>query len=69
MDKFLDLLAESVIVSGIIALACIGAVVYLAVVGQPIPDVLVNICMIVVGFFFGGKVQQAQDNLADRLGR
>jgi len=69
MSKFWSLLEESVIVSGIIALGCVGAVIYLAVVGKPIPDVLVNICMIVVGFFFGGKVQQAQSRLADRLGR
>ena len=69
MNKFWDLLEESVIVSGIIALSCIGAVIYLSVTGQPVPDILVNICMVVVGFFFGGKVQQANTHLANTLRR
>ena len=69
MTRFLDLLEESVIVSGIIALSCIGAVIYLSVTGQPVPDILVNISMVVVGFFFGGKVQQANTRLANTLRR
>jgi len=69
MVRFLDLLEESVIVSGIIALSCIGAVIYLSVTGQPVPDILVNISMVVVGFFFGGKVQQANTRLANTLRR
>ena len=64
MPKFWELLEQSVLVSGIIALSCIGAVVYLSVTGKPVPDILVNIAMIVVGFFFGGKVQRASDNTA-----
>ena len=60
MERFWDLFAESVIVSALIALSCVGALIYLAVTGKPIPDILVNVTMIVVGFFFGGKVQQAQ---------
>lgn len=67
MSKFWELLEESVLVSGVIALSCIGAVVYLSVTGQPIPDILVNISMVVVGFFFGGKVQQAQNTLVNKM--
>jgi len=69
MSKFWELLEESVLVSGIIALSCIGAVVYLSITGKPIPDILVNISMTVIGFFFGGKVQQAQSNIASKIGR
>jgi hypothetical protein len=67
MAKFWELLEESVLVSGTIALSCVGSVVYLACSGKPIPDILVNITMIVVGFFFGGKVQQAQGVIAERM--
>ena len=67
MSKFWELLEESVLVSGVIALSCIGAVVYLSVTGKPVPDILVNISMVVVGFFFGGKVQQAQNTIANKM--
>jgi FtsH-binding integral membrane protein len=69
MEKFAELLEESVIVSGLIALMCIGSVCGLAVMSRPIPDVLINIAMIVVGFFFGGKVQQANTKLAGIISR
>jgi len=67
MNRFWELLEESVIVSGLIALSCVGCVIYLCVMGMPIPDILVNVTMIVVGFFFGGKVQQANNKLAAKL--
>jgi len=58
--KLLELLEESVIVSGMIALGTVSTILYLCIKGAPIPDVLINIGMIVIGFFFGGKVQAAQ---------
>lgn len=67
MAKFWELMEESVIVSGTIALSCVGSVVYLSCSGKLIPDILVNVTMIVVGFFFGGKVQQAQNVIASRM--
>jgi len=57
VNRFWDLLERSVIVSGFIALGVLGAVVYLSVVGQPIPDLLGNAALIIVGFFFGAKTQ------------
>jgi len=53
MSKFLDLLEESVVVSGTIALATVGAMVYLSVTGQPIPAALEKVTYVVVAFFFG----------------
>lgn len=67
MSRFFDLLEESVVMSGVIALSCVGAVVYLACTGQPIPDLLANITLTVVAFFFGGKVQQAQNALYRKM--
>ena len=56
MQKFWDLLAESVIVQGIITVLIVGADVYLIVTGQPVPELLSNLTGIVVGFYFGSKL-------------
>lgn len=37
------------------ALLSLGAIVYLAVTGNPIPDVLVGVVMAIIGFYFGTK--------------
>jgi len=51
----IELLRESVLVQAVITLVCVGGVVYLAVTGQPIPDVLVNAVMLILGYYFGSK--------------
>ena len=55
-DNFWTLLAKSVIVSGFIVVVCMSTLAYLAIVGKPIPEVLINITLTVVGFYFGSKV-------------
>ena len=59
MDKFWALLEKSVIVSGFIATAVTCAIVYLAVTGQPIPELLGNAALIIIGWFFGAKSSDA----------
>lgn len=56
MDKFLDLLAQSVIVQGILTLMVVGAWLYLIVTTGTVPDQLTQLLGLVVGFYFGGKV-------------
>jgi len=46
---------SSAVIQGAMALSCVGAIIYLAVVGREIPEVLVGIVMAVVGFYFGTK--------------
>jgi len=41
------------------ALACTGAVIYLAVVGREVPQLLVGIIGTIIGFYFGTKRSQA----------
>ena len=60
MDTFWTLLAKSVIVSGFIVFVCVSTLAYLAIAGKPIPDVLVNITLTVVGFYFGSKVGNSE---------
>jgi len=58
MDQFWTLLKESVIVQGVLTLSLAGAVIYLACVQQPIPDLLSSAFLLAIGFYFGSKSQQ-----------
>jgi len=59
VNRFWDLLEKSTIVSGAIALGVTGSIVYLSVTGQPIPELLGNAALIIIGFFFGSKTTDA----------
>jgi hypothetical protein len=54
-DKLYDLIIRGVLIQGLITLVLIGTIVYLAVTGQDIPDVLINLTAIAVGFYLGGE--------------
>lgn len=54
-DKFIDLWKSSALVQGLMALSCTATIIYLSVVGQDVPEVLVGIVMTVVGYYFGAK--------------
>jgi len=51
---------QSSIISGVLALAIWGAIIFLAVTQAPIPDILYAGGTGVMGFFFGAKVGQQQ---------
>ncbi len=59
METFWRLLEESVIVQGIMTLLVWGAIIYLVVVGKPVPDILSAGGMGIMGFWFGSKVTAA----------
>lgn len=65
MEKFWELLQSSVIFQGSITLLVIGAYVYLMATGQEVPPSLDSLVTLVVGFFFGAKVQ----NLVQKKGQ
>ena len=56
---FMELLEDSVIVQSLVTLILIGVDAYLAVINAPIPDSLINATMLVLGFWFGSKMNQA----------
>ena len=56
---FMELLQDSVIVQSLVTLILIGVDAYLAVIDMPIPDSLINATMLVLGFWFGSKMNQA----------
>jgi membrane-bound ClpP family serine protease len=58
MQKFWELFRESVIVQALITLCLVGTVCYLVATGQEVPELLSTALMLVLGFYFGSKVQQ-----------
>ena len=55
---FGDLLEKSVIVSTYITVVLVGVCAFLWCTGQPVPDLLATALMLVLGFFFGAKMQK-----------
>lgn len=67
IDRVLTMLEKSTLVSGLIALGVVGAIIYLSIIGQVIPDLLGNSALIIIGFFFGSKVQNTGQSAIDRM--
>jgi hypothetical protein len=57
MTGFWELLASSVIVQATITLCLIVTICTLYLTKQPVPDTLVHMLEIILGFYMGGKVQ------------
>ena len=57
LEKFLEYLRESVIVQAVITVAVIVTVCYLYATSQTVPSELLSILYVVIGFYFGSKVQ------------
>lgn len=52
MSKLFELLKDGTLIQGTIALACVGAIIYLAVTGQEVPEVLVSVASAIIGYYF-----------------
>lgn len=59
MNWFYDLLKSSVLVQALIALGTLSVILYLYATNQQVPETLVNVFLIILGFYFGSKTQQA----------
>lgn len=57
MSRFWDLFKASVIVQALIALVLLVTICYMFATGQEVPGQLQNFFAIVLGFYFGSKVQ------------
>jgi hypothetical protein len=67
--RFLELLEDSVIVQSIVTVGVIGTMVYLSACGKEIDESLRSIGYTVIGFWFGSKVQHAEQRHIERLRR
>lgn len=61
VDRFVELLRESVIVQGLLTLGFAGTYLGLAIAGKNIPSELSQGLWVVLGFWFGVKVQHGVD--------
>lgn len=59
MNRFVDLLEKSVIVSSYVAAVTVTATVYLAATGKPVPELLSSVTLIIIGYFFGAGTAKA----------
>ena len=57
MLQFWTLLKESIIVQSLLTLGFSGTCVYLWVTGRSVPDQALQALWVVLGFWFGSKVQ------------
>ncbi len=57
--KFLDLFQSSVITQSVLTIGIVGVWLYMMVAQITVPQQMETAVMIVVGFFFGSKYQQA----------
>jgi len=53
VDKFWELFEKNVVISGLLGLALCGAVIYLSVTSQQVPEILAGLAGTAVGYFFG----------------
>lgn len=65
---FLLLLRESVLTQGLITASLVLTTCYLWATGETVPNELWTADTIVLGFFFGAKVQQTASNLIQYRG-
>lgn len=57
-QKVYDLLADSTLTQSVLTLSLLGVYCALLLQGQDVPESLLTMLQIVIGFFFGGKYQQ-----------
>lgn len=55
MPNFWSLLKESVIIQGVLTLGLWGAIIFLAVTGAEVPEILTTGGVAILGFWFGSK--------------
>jgi len=67
MNHFWDEFSKSNVISGILALIIWGVICYLAVVGQPVPEVLIGGGLSIIGFFFGSKAGTQAERLRSKI--
>ena len=62
-DRFWDMFSKSMIVSGALAMAVWGAIIYLAIAQIPVPDGLMAGGSLILGFFFGARSGQQTERI------
>jgi hypothetical protein len=69
MDTFWTLLKDSVITQSALTILLWGAVIYLVVTGQAVPDILSLAATSVLGFWFGSKISYSRSQQESLMGK
>ena len=63
-DGIVELARESTLIQGLLTAALVGTYLYLLVEQLPMPEDLIQLIWLVVGFWFGSKLQIAKARAA-----
>jgi hypothetical protein len=63
MKTFIDLLKESSLVQALITLVIVVTLCYMYVQSMNIPETLTSVMLLIVGYYFGTKQQQAVNKI------
>ena len=63
LQKLVDLLRESSLVQALITLVIIATMCYMYINGMDIPETLTSVMLLIVGYYFGTKQQQAVNKI------
>jgi hypothetical protein len=61
-----ELLRESVLIQALITLIFVTAASWIALSGGEVPDWMVQLLMLILGFYFGSKAERAIQTIARR---
>lgn len=67
LNRMLDLLSESTLISGLLAIGIIGTCGYLAITGQPIPESIAGMGFSIIAFFFGSRAGKQTERIRAQL--
>jgi len=67
MSTLIELLRESVLIQAVITLIVVTGVVYLYASGRPVPQELWSLVSLIIGFYFGSKVERQAQELARKV--
>lgn len=67
LNRLLDMLSESTLITGVLALGVVGTCAYLAISGQPIPESIAGMGFSIIAFFFGSKVGKQTERIHAQL--
>ncbi len=60
MARFLELLEQSVIAQAVLTVMTGGVVMYLYAVGREVPQELLNLLLLLLGIWTGGKIENVK---------
>lgn len=59
MDTFIDLLKSSTLIQALITFTMLVTITVLILTNRVVPDILTNAFLLILGYYFGTKSQQA----------